>query len=299
MKKFFKRTLVVFLLLLFIVASFEYLLYRMNRSTYPTLTHISYFQHFKYFDNIFEDIFINLYRPVENAKSKESPIIIFGCSYAFGDDLDKSETFSHKLAKYTNSPIYNFAMGGFGVQHMYYELNNAEMQNRYLKNMKEPKYVFYVYVPVQNIRLYNHVFIPFETNDYLQYDIKTLKRVIYPKIFYHSFILKNLDILIASKKQNNLRLNEKYLVKYFSASKEIMEKKWKHTKYYILFMGENQYNDFVKDVANKSGWNYVILDDMIDGHILDSKYVISETDRHPNGHLWDVLCPKIAEKLDL
>lgn len=299
MKSIFKKILFSFVLLVLIVAVAEYSLYRMNGLTYQSLANTDYFKPFLSFDNNFDDFLINHFRPVENEKSSENPIVIFGCSYAYGDNIGENKTFSHNLAKYTKSPVYNFAMGGFGVQHLFYLLNKKEMQNRYFNVIKEPKYVFYVYVPVQNVRLYEHIFIPLLPTEYLNYNIKTLKRVQYPEIFYRSFILKNIDILIASKKEKDLKLNEKYLVRYFSATKEIMQKNWKNTKYCILYYGEPFYFDLIKDVADKSGWNLVNLDDFVDGNITDEKYCLNKIDRHPNGYLWEVLSPVLAKNLNL
>lgn len=297
--KIFLKILLQIIVVFLIVILAEYALYLINLKKYPGLEK-SFFKPYNSFDKSFYEFHINNFRPVENKNNSKNPILIFGCSYAYGDNLKENQIFSHKLAKYTNSAIYNFGIGGAGVQHMYYMLNNIQMKNRYFSVINEPKYVFFLYVPqLHNVRLFQHIFIPLEPNEYLNYDIKSFKRISYPKIFYNSFILKSLDVYIATKKGNNFKLSEQYLVEYFSKSKKEMEKNWKNTKYYILSYDYNESCKMIIQVAEKAGWNLIFLDDFVTGDINGIEYAISKKDRHPNEHFWNEMVPNLAKRLDL
>lgn len=66
------------------------------------------------------------FRPIENANSPKRPIIIFGCSYAYGYNFDNKETISHIMAQFSTRPIINRACCGWGIQHMVYQLKNID-----------------------------------------------------------------------------------------------------------------------------------------------------------------------------
>ena len=57
-------------------------------------------------------------------KNKE-PIVLFGCSYAYGQFLEYNQTFSYKLAHILKRPVYNRAIPGRGISFMYWQsINN-------------------------------------------------------------------------------------------------------------------------------------------------------------------------------
>lgn len=62
-------------------------------------------------------------RNPEGLNYKKLPIILFGCSFTYGDGLNNNQTFSYKLSHLAKRPVYNRAECGWGVQHM---LSNLE-----------------------------------------------------------------------------------------------------------------------------------------------------------------------------
>ena len=48
-----------------------------------------------------------------------NPIIVFGDSYTYGEFLKYNQTFSYKLAYTLKRPVYNRAIPGVGIEHMY------------------------------------------------------------------------------------------------------------------------------------------------------------------------------------
>ena len=72
---------------------------------------------------VIDDVFLNKKidyinvtpRKPDNENFKNPPILLFGCSFAYGEYLAQNQTFSYKLSKLLNSPVYNRAIPGFGV----------------------------------------------------------------------------------------------------------------------------------------------------------------------------------------
>lgn len=82
------------------------------------------------------------FRPVENEKSKKAPIVLFGCSFTYGAELENNQTFSYKLAQKTGRPVYNRGLNGLGVQHMLFQLQDKS----FYEIIPKPEYVVYVFM---------------------------------------------------------------------------------------------------------------------------------------------------------
>lgn len=52
----------------------------------------------------------NRYKTVGSKNKK--PVVIFGCSFAYGEYLNDNQTFGYKLSKQTGRTVYNFAYSG-------------------------------------------------------------------------------------------------------------------------------------------------------------------------------------------
>ena len=114
------------------------------------------------------------FRPVEN-KNADKSLIIFGCSYAYGLDFDKDETFSYRLGKLLPTyKIYNRAQSGWTTSHMLYQLENNDFSD-----ITNVKYVIYTFIIDHIIR-----------NDYYTFDI----RQPYYKLKYDSLYLKKYSL---------------------------------------------------------------------------------------------------------
>ena len=109
----------------------------------------------------------NSFRKPSNEKSKNPPIYIFGCSFAYGEKLNDNETFGAKLAEITNRPVYTFAYPGFSVQHMLYQLDNMDF-SKYPK----PKTIIYIYISDQMRRLMTDFNQPVQNVQYPRYELK-------------------------------------------------------------------------------------------------------------------------------
>lgn len=150
----------------------------------------SYFVSLKHFADEYE-IITEDFRPVLNENNNESPIIIFGCSYAHGYVFDNEETISYILSKYSKRPIYNRAYNSWSVQHAIYQLK--EDANFY-NNIKSPRYVIYVLLGYEHLkRLFYTNFNILEKEYYLSYKINNgnfIERRPLFKLYYNLAIFR-------------------------------------------------------------------------------------------------------------
>ena len=181
----------------------------------------------------------HFYRDVVNPNSKNvKPIVIFGCSYAYGSDLLENQIFSYKLGTLTNRTVYNRALGGLGIQHMLYQLKNED----FYKIIPHPECIIYVFIWSHYTRMFTPVCVfcePSYTVFYKQnrkkefiekkrgfftnrviFQHSLMNNFVYPKLIENSFYQKYLDNL---------------LVDYLKESKKEADRHWKDTKF-VVFM---------------------------------------------------------------
>ena len=240
--------------------------------------------------------------------NKKGSILIFGCSYAYGSLLENDETFGYKLFNLTNRNVYNRAIQACGIQHMYYLLEHDELYKTLPDNVE---YVIYVYIPSQIDRIVKNIFpTPMLTNGaYLKYELKEDKLKLkqdYP-FLYRSFIVKKIFSLIDEVNSlSNQKIKDKAIntaIKLFSESKILVQKKYPKSKFIIIryyqdFDNRNFYeNDFLWQELDQKG--FIILDtrDLIKREF--TKQDTTTDGLHPNSESWDLLVPKIVEKLKL
>jgi hypothetical protein len=239
------------------------------------------------------------FRPVENAASLKKPILIFGCSYAHGTVLKDNQTFSYKLGEYTKRPIYNRAKCGWGVQHMYYQLNNED----FYKMIPKPEFIIYVYMDGHMSRInipvslaFNNCYDAFYKKNKDKYILK--KRIfLSDKIIIQHFI-KNYVVnnYLTRNGKYNLQ-KEKEVVDYVIASRAAAEKHWGKDIKFIIF----SYYEFEDATIKYIKDNNILLFN-VDEHNLnlnDKQYQISGNDDHPNERAWDEIVPILVKKYNM
>ena len=239
----------------------------------------------------------NLIRPIENKNSELNPILIFGCSYAYGQNIKEDETFSHHIAKYVKNPVYNFASGGWSIANTLYQTQKEPMLQQ-LK--KEPVYVIYVYTPVQFHRMYLHVYDSGDNHLTVHYDYKNGKlKEINPSLALYSFYsVKKIDNAIAMYKMNsgNYIKNQEILTAFFKETLKEFKKYWKNTKYYILVY-ENEKDSYMENIGQETEWEIINLSEIVNIDIYNPKYTVSNTDKHPNKNAWDLITKPFLKKI--
>ncbi len=81
-----------------------------------------------------------------NSKKDNNHLILFGCSYTFGDGIDNKNTFAQILKDSLKSEysVYNYGVPGYGTQQM---LTTIQYQNLNKEIPQKKGTVLYIYVP--------------------------------------------------------------------------------------------------------------------------------------------------------
>lgn len=207
--------------------------------------------------------------PILKGKNSDN-IFIFGCSYAYGGPLEADEIFSAYLAEDTKYSVYNFAYGGWGIQHFL-----ALLENYDFSSIKSPKYVIYVYMSDHVRRMYSK-YSDFLNTYYFRYLYKN------NNFYVDKF---NLPTLYIYRKLNmqyikHISNSEKFKTKNFSLFSKYIEKintliqqKFPGSKF-IIFVFDDQMN-YDWSQIEKMGIS-VIKEENIDPY--------NDMERLPDGH---------------
>ncbi len=257
-----------------------------------------------------------MFRPTfkdEIKEPKKPSILVFGCSFAYGGRLTEKQTFAYKLQKATNRLAHNYAICAAGIQHMLYIIQHPD----FLKRVDDkPEYAIYVYISDHQRRLHvdSH---PIETNGlYLRYSLKNDKleliKEYLPSWFYRTFIVRRYMHNVHDKffdfqyyydenKSKQLEYDNFVLANaIFLESKRLLSERYPGIKFVIL-----KYTDYFVVNEYPKMWDTLREEGFI---VLDTKDLIGRTftvedtveDKfHPNEQAWDLLVPKVVEKLKL
>ena len=252
------------------------------------------------------------FRKPEQKNGNKKSIVLFGCSYTYGDGLSEEETFSHQLYKSTKGyDVYNYGISGGGVQHMSYFIKDIKI----LEEVKNPpEYVFYTYIPshIDRVRYYyftentsNFIGITAKFDSYK--NIVLEKNVLLPKPLYKTFIMKLIfDLRSKYEKINEVKYindNKEIIYQLLIQSKQIINKKFPKTKFVILVYDDETDNSFLYDMnayfkqLSQNGFIVIYVDDLIGKEQKDKERLADNI--HPNARAWRLIVPELIEKLNL
>ena len=318
MKKILKIIIFNLIFIVFIFLSFEYYLYKKNNDKLPFISFVNHIA-FPYFNIQYKFISLHEYyveknkiysftefrRPVLIKNTDKKPIILFGCSFAWGYGLKERQTFCYKLSKLLKRSIYNRAICSWGTQHMLYQLKQEDFYNQF----PEPEYIIYLYISNHISRIYKYLFMNSsligEQYNYLKYndtifglkEEKRFQNVPYSRI-YNQLILPKLMKIEAQK--NGFKFLEKHLIE----SKKEVDKHWKNVKFVILdYEADNYFNDYPEvlnydnvEKLKKDGFIVIKTSELTDIK-LDDNFIIGGEDKHPNEAAWNLITPLFVKKL--
>ena len=303
------KVILINLLLLFLIyACIDFAIYNcavlkiyFNNSKIMPLNkyHIIYnkrYLNYKYssFDEFYEN---NVhFRPVAKNQYNKNPVLIFGCSFAYGEALNDEQTFSYKLSQYTKRPVYNRGYLGWGIQDMLYQLRRKDFYN----NIKEPEYIIYTYIGAHAIRLYSETGIINPQIFYTETAEGLKENKFYTTVNpFYNYVIKGIHLLYYSKQSNILPPKQTIplINKYFIESKKIADKHWQNTKFVILVYSDQGYEDW--KYLEKEGFIVIKVKELTKENISDLKYQISKLDTHPSEKAWDLIVPLLSKKLNI
>ena len=252
-------------------------------------------------------------RTIINENYTKAPIVIFGCSYAYGHGLKREETLSYKLSNLTQRPVYNFARCGDNPvislnTAIDYINDNPDFENK----LSKAEYVVYVY-------MYNHIGRLISLNKNIDND--------YTGIFQHSKIeqffsknritrhivsrMKEMDLLEDYPNTDKSEIFLKGCIKRWakSVSKYIPNAQIIIILYDEKIVNENANNViFYRDLMSSYIWKEIELESKgkikivhsqdLAGIIFDKNYKLKKdiADWHPNEKAWNLLTPLLVQK---
>ena len=238
------------------------------------------------------------FRKPEGLNYTKRPILLFGCSFAYGQGLEDKDTFGYKLSQFAKRPVYNYSMFGKGFQHALYVLRHNYID----KSVKNPEYAIYVFIEDQIRRIYSNVCMGdfvgqpsyaldgalnlYETKDY------------YPiyRQFYTFYYVNNL--IYEKFLKHDYRRHNRYVNAYLNQIYRELKRRYPDIKFVVLLYGGK--DNFGLDFY---GLNEQIIllntDELVEKNLYDPEYQISSTNTHPNGLAWDLVVPKLASELNL
>lgn len=240
------------------------------------------------------------FRPISGKQYiNKKPILIFGCSYAYGFYLDDTETISYKLSEYTKRKVYNRSFPGWGPQDMLYQLKRKDFYNIV---QEEPEYIVYIFINGHSYRIFREVWT-FEVQTFYRKTKDRLKESIFKSGgFLYGYIARTIRYQIGqylTTNPKNLKFTEDMLLSHFTESKKEAQKHWKNTKYIILVYDYNNYEKNIIEKLKDEGFEIIFAEDLTDINLKMPEYQLSEHDTHPNEKAWNLLVPLLSKRLKL
>lgn len=245
----------------------------------------------------------NIYPPTVMGSSNLRPIILFGCSFAEGAGLESNQIFSYLLSKQTRRTVFNRAVGGWGTQHMLFQLQNPELYNLISDSKAEniPEYIVYLFISDHVNRIHvamepilfggyptfvyrqNKEGLSLAPTAYFRFPLIAYIR----EFYYFNFVdIKSRTELL----KQHILLSKKEIDKHYANS--INKPK------FILFIYDDNYEILSLAQDLKDNGIILIMAEQLMGESLNNeKYYLSKYDTHPNKLVWEKLTPKFIEFL--
>ena len=241
------------------------------------------------------------FRPALTKSTNGRPIVIFGCSFAYGDGLNDNQTINYKLYKLTKRPVYNLAYRGWGAQQMLYQLKGDGLY----KKITNPEYFIYVYMFDHRRRLSQPQWYYSSGTPYLRYKIengnlKEIKPFLYKtwglySVRYFQELYEKYVTLKPINEKNNLKL----LKAIIEESNTMTKKRYPDSKFIVILYQDNNSisqseKETWKDIA-KSGIIVIPAEELLKDNPKSLEYKIS--DGHPNEKAWDIITSNLIKKI--
>lgn len=289
---------VIFVLCLFEFFCFLFLICKYS-SEFVDEMHSYYNIYTGYFKNIYfdPDNYAEEFRPPSIKNSTKGSVILFGCSYTYGDGLSDEESFSAQLSDYTNRSVYNRGYGGSGPQLMLFQLSSGNLS----KEIPSADYIIYTIIDDHLNRIYKFRNWPFLTKISIKYitdknDNLIMKQLKFP--LGESSIMR----LVDDYQGNTLSVKQKieFLIHILDESYAKAKILYPNAKFVILEYSEESL--FSKEDINRlksKGFIVINLGDLTPIELYDEKYRNSKYDTHPNAKAWNIIVPALSKKLHL
>lgn len=240
--------------------------------------------------------------------SPKKPIIISGCSIAYGIFLPFKDTLGYKLSQLTGRTVYNRGMSSTCISHVLYELTKTNIYDNY----PSPDYFFFIYDPaLHSERVNTLTFNPTSQIEYLRYKLKNEELKIsgydFVNIPYISSLSLYRHLMFNANVHNVLsNYNKKLTTALFKETNKQIHRIFPNTKFIVIIYEGNMRekdlkNKFYKDIIdeiNANGIDSVSVNTLIDDFSNSPEYK-EEDNIHPNSAFWNKFSGKLVQKYNL
>ena len=288
MKKIIKFIIINIVLLLIIFLLIDFLIQFSLRSDVPDdFTHR--YLLIKY-NNSVEHYEERARKPVGLEYTDKKPIMIYGCSFAYGYNIKNNRHPGIILSELTKRPVYNWGISGKGLQEALFIIRNQKQIT------PPPEFVIYIYSSDQFRRLFvvNHIL---SGEIFLKYKNENNKIIFennktdFITNTYLYRVLRNKYILLYFLKQKKTLKILKLFIK--EIDKEIHEKYPDSKFLFIVYDFIQLDKEELKSMEN-SKFEVIYLSDLF-GDLLEKPEYKIPNDDHPNEKAWNLIWPKLIE----
>lgn len=243
------------------------------------------------------------FRKVSGENYKKKSIVIFGCSFGYGEGLKEKETLGYKLSQLTKRPVYNRAHSGWSPDYILYQLRRED----FYKEVKNPEYFVYIFIGDHVRRMFQPQWYLASTVPSVRYKEKNGKfEEMNPFLyqFWGLYTVRQFQEVIEkyitmSPKNNERNFNE--FVDLMKESKRLTKKAYPNSKFVILKYCDDNENYFTQKAQWKkledAGFTIIEVQELLGCSPRDPKYLLP--DGHPSTKAWDKITPALTKKLNL
>lgn len=271
----------------------------------PTIDNISYIKHItrkldkKYLDDIF---FVkNVYPQEQNVNLNKQAFVLMGCSFTEGARL--KQNFSYQLAEATNSPVYNRSTGGWGTQHMLYQLSRDKFY-KIFKDKQAPPIFIYTYIDDHINRIHRAMapvlFGGYPTFTYKEKKINNKSLLTIPKqneLIYRFPLLSLINEKLYCFKHQNEKAT--FLKLHLLQAKEEIEKRYQNPNFTIIIFSGDYYIYSIAKELQDNGINIISYEETTNLNLSSKNIDIFLEDGHPNEKAWKIFIPSLLDYLSL
>lgn len=238
----------------------------------------------------------------------KKPIIVLGCSYAYGHGLTKEESFPNILSLTAQRPVISFANCASNILENIINVNNTMKYDENLSDLiKNSEYIIYLYMHHHIMRYLD--ISQFDFN-YFYEDLFTLNKFekLLSKIFLFRYIIVKMQINKLIKEFPDGHNSALYVIKTVKTARERMKKYAPDAKFIVIIYdekysqidGQKEHFKYYSEISDSPEWKELEKDGIsvihtrdLTGFDFDKNYKLKKdiAGWHPNARVWKEFTP--------
>lgn len=255
-------------------------------------------------------------RAPDGLEYQNTPITIFGCSFAHGTHLNYSQTFSSKLSKYLKRPVYNRGIPGDGFTGMLFQATSST-------NVNAKENFFYKFVPPSDTVIYimiddqyRRILVDFFDHQCKEINLRYIKNknqlklvnsnlniMSYLKATYVARYINHMYAQFFIANHNNAEKLTNLVLLHFLETRKALQNNWEveNINFIIIFYDYRKipYKKLLRKKLEENNFTVIDTSEITTEDLRSEKYNMYEKDNHPNENAWNLLTPLIIKEAGL